>query len=114
MQTTGGLHAFEMGEQHWIGSLPSQSNRDFSHARLLSLSPWSVVWHDDERFWRALLNVRSRLDLQAHGVTPIFYAARRQRLGSWSLPSEADAHPIIAAPDRTALGPIHGGPCTSI
>ncbi len=56
---------------------------------------WAAVWFDDEVLCRALLRAKPRLDLRAHGETPIFYAARLQRLGILSLLIDAGADPRI-------------------
>src|SRR3981081_1357142 len=45
-----------------------------------SYSLWAAVWRDDATLCRQLLTAKPRLDLRAHGETPIFYAARIQRL----------------------------------
>ena len=60
-----------------------------------SYSLWAVVWRDDEHFCRALLDRKPRLDLKAHGETPIFYAARLQRLKTLALLIEAGADPTF-------------------
>jgi ankyrin repeat protein len=59
-------------------------------------SLWAVVWRDDEVVCRELLKNRPRLDLRAHGETPIFYAARLKRLKTLDLLIEAGANPAIA------------------
>lgn len=56
---------------------------------------WAVVWRDDERMCRALLDRKPPLDRKAHGETPIFYAARLQRLKTLNLLIEAGADPTI-------------------
>ena len=61
-----------------------------------SYSLWAAVWRDDEAMCRALLEARPELDLRAHGETPIFYAARLQRLKTLALLIEAGANPRIA------------------
>ncbi|MFB9122187.1 ankyrin repeat domain-containing protein [Paraburkholderia dipogonis] len=45
-----------------------------------SYSLWAAVWRDDDVVCRALLKSKPELNLRAHGETPIFYAARLQRL----------------------------------
>jgi uncharacterized protein len=60
-----------------------------------SYSLWAVVWRDDERFCRVLLDRKPRLDLKAHGETPIFYAARLKRLKTLSLLIQAGADPTV-------------------
>lgn len=57
---------------------------------------WAVVWRDDEVFCRELLKHKPRLNLRAHGETPMFYAARLQRLKTLDLLIEAGADPTIA------------------
>jgi ankyrin repeat protein len=44
---------------------------------------------------RALLATKPRLNLRAHGETPIFYAARLQRLKTLDLLIKAGADPAI-------------------
>jgi ankyrin repeat protein len=58
-------------------------------------SLWSVVWRDDAVMCRELLKAKPRLDLQAHGETPIFYAARLKRLKTLQLLIDAGADPSI-------------------
>lgn len=65
-----------------------------------SFSLWAVVWRDDDVLCRELLRGKPKLDLRAHGETPIFYAARLQRLKALGLLIDAGANPAI--PD--ALG----------
>ena len=43
-----------------------------------SFSLWTAVFRDKAELMRALLAARPRLNLRAHGETPIFYAARLQ------------------------------------
>lgn len=59
-------------------------------------SLWAVVWRDDAAMCRALLATRPELNLRAHGETPMFYAARLQRLATLRLLIEAGANPSIA------------------
>jgi uncharacterized protein len=61
-----------------------------------SYSLWAVVWRDDDVVCRELLRSKPRLDLRAHGETPIFYAARLKRLKTLDLLIEAGANPAIA------------------
>jgi hypothetical protein len=61
-----------------------------------SYSLWAAVWRDDDRLLRDLLKARPRLNLRAHGETPIFYAARLKRLRTLDLLIEAGADPSIA------------------
>jgi hypothetical protein len=63
-----------------------------------SYSLWAAVWRDDEVLCRELLQSKPRLNLKAHGETPIFYAARLQRLKTLGLLIEAGADPTL--PDR--------------
>jgi uncharacterized protein len=63
-----------------------------------SYSLWAAVWRDDAGLCRDLLGARPRLDLKAHGETPIFFAARVQRLKTLALLIDAGADPTI--PDR--------------
>jgi uncharacterized protein len=48
-----------------------------------SYSLRAAVWRDDDVLCRELLNSASRLDLRAHGETPIFYAARLNDCELW-------------------------------
>jgi ankyrin repeat protein len=61
-----------------------------------SFSLWAAVWRDDEALCRELLRRRPRLNLRAHGETPIFYAARLRRLKTLELLIDAGADPAIA------------------
>jgi ankyrin repeat protein len=56
---------------------------------------WAAVWRDDAVLCRALLQAKPRLDLRAHGETPIFYAARLQRLRTLELLVAAGADPAV-------------------
>lgn len=60
-----------------------------------SYSLWAAVWRDDDTMCRVLLKARPQLDLQAHGETPLFYAARLQRLKTLALLMEAGANAAI-------------------
>jgi ankyrin repeat protein len=60
-----------------------------------SFSLWTAVFQDDAELMRALLAARPRLNLRAHGETPIFYAARLQRLKTLDLLIKAGADPRI-------------------
>jgi ankyrin repeat protein len=60
-----------------------------------SYSLWAVVWRDDETMCREFLRARPRLNLRAHGETPIFYAARLKRLKTLKLLIAAGADPRI-------------------
>ena len=61
-----------------------------------SYSLWAAVWCDDAVLCRELLKTKPRLNLKAHGETPIFYAARLQRLKTLDLLIDAGADPTIA------------------
>jgi ankyrin repeat protein len=63
-----------------------------------SYSLWAAVWRDDDTLRRKLLKSKPRLDLKAHGETPIFYASRLQRLKTLNLLIDAGADPTIADP----------------
>lgn len=60
-----------------------------------SYSLWAAVWRDDADMCRALLKASPELNLRAHGETPIFYAARLQRLATLALLIDAGADPSI-------------------
>ena len=60
-----------------------------------SYSLWAAVWRDDADLCRALLKSKPELNLRAHGETPIFYAARLQRLATLALLIDAGADPSI-------------------
>jgi uncharacterized protein len=61
-----------------------------------SFSLWAAVWRDDDELLRDLLASKPQLNLKAHGETPIFYAARLQRLKALDVLIEAGADPVIA------------------
>jgi ankyrin repeat protein len=61
-----------------------------------STSLWAAVWRDDETLCRDLLRSKPRLNLRAHGETPLFYAARLKRLKALELLLDAGADPTIA------------------
>lgn len=61
-----------------------------------SYSLWAAVWRDDAAMCRALLAFTPSLNLRAHGETPMFYAARLQRLATLRLLIDAGADPSIA------------------
>jgi len=63
-----------------------------------SYSLWAAVWRDDPLLLHELLKAQPRLNLRAHGETPILYAARLQRLKTLDLLIKAGANPAI--PDR--------------
>jgi ankyrin repeat protein len=60
-----------------------------------SFSLWTAVFHDNAELMRALIAARPRLNLRAHGETPIFSAARLQRLKTLDLLIKAGADPRI-------------------
>jgi uncharacterized protein len=60
-----------------------------------SYSLWAAVWRDDAVLCRALLAAKPRLNLRAHGETPIFYAARLKRLKTLDLLITAGADSSI-------------------
>ena len=60
-----------------------------------SYSLWAAVWRDDAELCRELLTARPRINLRAHGETPIFYAARLKRLKTLDLLIKAGADPMI-------------------
>ena len=63
-----------------------------------SYSLWAAVWRDDAVLCRELLNFNPRLNLRAHGETPIFYSARLKRLQALDLLIAAGADPRIPDP----------------
>jgi uncharacterized protein len=63
-----------------------------------SYSLWAAVWRDDPVLCRELLNANPRLNLRAHGETPIFYAARLKRLKTLDLLIAAGADPTVPDP----------------
>jgi ankyrin repeat protein len=60
-----------------------------------SYSLWTASFQHDVPLMRALLAAKPKLDLRAHGETPIFYAARTQRLKALALLIKAGADPAI-------------------
>ena len=60
-----------------------------------SYSLWTAVFRDNAELMRALIAARPRLNLRAHGETPIFYPARLQRLQTLDLLIKAGADPGI-------------------
>jgi ankyrin repeat protein len=60
-----------------------------------SYSLWAAVFRDDAEMLRTLLKAKPRLNLRGHGETPIFYAARLQRLKTLDLLIKAGADPSI-------------------
>jgi ankyrin repeat protein len=63
-----------------------------------SYSLRTAVFSNDAALMRALLAAKPRLNLVAHGETPIFYAARLRRLNVLPLLIEAGADPSIKDP----------------
>ena len=63
-----------------------------------SYSLWAAVFRDDEALCRALLQAKPRLNLRAHGETPIFSAARLKRIKTLDLLIKAGADPSIKDP----------------
>jgi len=63
-----------------------------------SYSLWAIVFRDNESMCRDVLKTKPRLNLRAHGETPIFYAARLQRLKTLKLLIAAGADPTIQDP----------------
>jgi hypothetical protein len=63
-----------------------------------SYSLWAAVFARDAALMRVLLAAKPRLNLVAHGETPIFYAARLKRLSVLPLLIEAGADPAIQDP----------------
>ncbi|CAM3377052.1 ankyrin repeat domain-containing protein [Paracidovorax anthurii] len=61
-----------------------------------SFSLWAAVQRDDAALCRMLLQAQPDLNLRAHGETPIFYAARLQRLQALDLLIDAGADVSIA------------------
>ncbi len=53
------------------------------------------MFRDNAELMRALLAAKPRLNLRAHGETPIFFAARLQRLKTLDLLINAGADPSI-------------------
>ena len=60
-----------------------------------SYSLWTAVFKDNVDLLKTLLAAKPRLDLRAHGETPIFYAARTKRLRTLNLLIEAGADASI-------------------
>jgi uncharacterized protein len=60
-----------------------------------SYSLWAAVWRDDDVLLRELLKAKPRLNLRAHGETPIFFAARLKRLKTLDVLIKAGADPAI-------------------
>jgi ankyrin repeat protein len=65
------------------------------HGADASYSLWAAVWRDDDVLCRQLLKAKPRLNLSAHGETPIFYAARLKRLKTLDLLIKVGADPRI-------------------
>ncbi len=64
-----------------------------------SYSLWAAVFQNDARMMRTLLDAKPRLNLVAHGETPLFYAARLKRLKVLPLLIAAGADPTIKDPE---------------
>jgi hypothetical protein len=60
-----------------------------------SSSLWGAAWRDDPVLCRELLNSNPRLNLRAHGETPIFYEARLRRLKALDMLIAAGADPRV-------------------
>jgi len=60
-----------------------------------SYSLWTASFQHDVPLMRVLLAAKPNLNLRAHGETPIFYAARTQRLKVLPLLIKAGADPAI-------------------
>jgi uncharacterized protein len=60
-----------------------------------STSLWAAVFRDDAQLMKAVLAAKPRLNLRAHGETPIFYAARLRRLKTLDLLIKAGADASI-------------------
>jgi uncharacterized protein len=60
-----------------------------------SYSLWTAVFKDNVILLRTLLAANPRLNLRAHGETPIFYAARTKRLKTLDLLIKAGADPSV-------------------
>lgn len=60
-----------------------------------SYSLWAAVWRDDDGLCRLLLKAKPRLNLRAHGETPIFCVARLRRLKALDLLIKAGADASI-------------------
>jgi hypothetical protein len=60
-----------------------------------SYSTWAAIFRNDPDILRALLAVKPRLDWVVEGETPIFAAARLQRLKPLALLIDAGADPTI-------------------
>lgn len=56
---------------------------------------WTATFQHDVALMRVLLAAKPKLNLRAHGETPIFYAARTQRLKVLGLLIKAGADPSI-------------------
>ena len=91
-------HAYSRGENPALVRFLIGQGADTSY------SLWSAVWRDDDVMCRKFLEVKPRLNLRAHGETPIFYAARLKRLKTLRLLIAAGADPRIKdARGRDAL-----------
>ncbi|TMJ01243.1 MAG: ankyrin repeat domain-containing protein [Alphaproteobacteria bacterium] len=70
-----------------------------------SYSLWTAVFRDNAVMLRVLLAAKPRLNLRAHGETPIFYAARTKRLKTLDLLIKAGANPTIT--DNRGRDAVH-------
>jgi uncharacterized protein len=82
-------YAVARGENFPLVKFLLKRGGDASH------SLWAAVFRDNADMMRALLAAKPGLDLRAHGETPIFYAARLQRLKTLDLLIKAGADPRI-------------------
>jgi ankyrin repeat protein len=80
------------------GENPSLVRSLIKHGADTSYSLWAAVWRDDEAMCREFLKTGPRLNLRAHGETPIFFAARLRRLRTLKLLIAAGADPRITDP----------------
>jgi ankyrin repeat protein len=60
-----------------------------------SYSLWTAVFKDNVTLLQTLLAAKPRLNLRAHGETPIFYAARTKRLKTLDMLIKAGADPSL-------------------
>lgn len=97
-RATAVWYAYSRGENPALVRFLIGQGADTSYAL------WAAVWRDDDVMCRAFLKAKPRLNLRAHGETPIFYAARLQRLKTLKLLIAAGADPRIKDPrGRDAL-----------
>lgn len=91
-RATAVWYAYSRGENPALVRFLIGQGADTSYAL------WAAVWRDDDVMCRAFLKAKPRLNLRAHGETPIFYAARLQRLKTLKLLIAAGADPRIKDP----------------